>query len=1559
MVLSWRADTPEASSRVFTGTGDVKLFMFYFENVLMRGKDLQEKSYELLAHLDGEAFQFFFERFTTAGVLRDEAKEFENVKNAFFDRFQKKEEPQDVIREATDASLDPERLVESMDRVDALYSRAGFNEEAKFGFLRMAAMKIPQVATFAMYRGASDYPALKKAIRDFDSGMRAFHSVTKYDGMSSTEILDVQQEKDKRLLVRPDARVKNMEVKIDTLADQLADLTLLMKKGQASSSTQVNADRLCSYCNKPGHGANRCTENPHRDTKCPNCGKMGHSQATCWSKRRSQEKKKEPKDQGESRVSFLGQDDGSDASSGERSAEEREGEHGVNVIMEAENPEDDCLMALKRGADGQPLPKNHKSGEQGAPIGSLLNPETKPVEARKPVTPSKKKKSKKKVTKKTSKQKKKDPNTDCPEKYDVVSALTSAPSGITFGQLWRGDATSARKELDRIFGKGKLKLGVVADVKGAVEENEEEEKCLAVTKVSMYGLDVYALMDSGATPNVVSPRVVERLSLIPQATNKVLTVANGEKSGVKGKLQDVPVSFDGMTAGLDFVVLENLPFDIVIGRPTLKRLGGVLDFKAEEVRLDYREKIVKLPMISEYARPRDLGSGTDSEDFTSSSEATDVSSGGEEEGNEGDQVEYVVMIQSDAESSTGNHAEDQGATIRQELEEKLAHLPKGNAEHLTKILSGSGIIAASLHDLRPANVPVRHSFELKNDEPIYSGGRRLPPKHNKIVKEEIDRMLEAGIVTPTSSAWSFPVVIASKKDGSSRFCVDYRVLNQRMKADRFPLPKIQEIFDELIGGKVFTTLDLFSGYWQIRLSEACKEKTTFVCRFGTFQFEVMPFGLMNAPSTFQRMMTAILSDLPFVRVYLDDVVIFSPDLEGHMGHIREVVARIAKHGLKLKIKKCEFARDEVELLGHIIDKDGVRVDPAKVKVIQDTPRPTNTTELRSFLGIAGYYRRFIRSFADISSALHAMTSSKISFSWDKEMDKAFHLLKISLSSPPVLAFPNFEKPFGVETDASSVAVGAVLTQKDDDGKTHPVQFASRTMTVAERKYSACEREALAVIFALRKFRLYLLSTEPFILMTDQQALKSAFARKDIHGRLARWLDFLAEYEFEFQYRKGSLNKAADFLSRIKHGEEVIEGTDEGDLLCVLSEEISEAASFDLEEELVEVVTHLSGKCSTGRNKQEKAGIRRRSKNHVLWQGRLYRRGKKGLTVVVRRGDRRGVVKALHDEMGHWDTRATQKLVTERFWWPRVHADIAHYVKTCDSCQRMGAVGSYRTNLQVRQGGLFDVFSIDFAGPFPVTAEKNCYLLVCVEHLTGWPIVKPTKRATAAVVVQFINEEVIPPFGAPGMIISDNAKCFTAPMLSDFMKKHGVEWRTVLAYAPMSNGRAERMVGTIKRSIGRLINDGGISWDQAVVKTVFGYRRRPLAEGISPFQLLYGVSPRLMPTEKDGGNGIMTLSHRRMEILAALGPRAQRAQGGKTSAKRRLPGKEYAVGDLVLVAHGSALTNMKWPSFKSKFYGPCKVVSAKHPRYILRSSTGKHTRVAIHARRLVRYFQRSN
>ena len=341
--------------------------------------------------------------------------------------------------------------------------------------------------------------------------------------------------------------------------------------------------------------------------------------------------------------------------------------------------------------------------------------------------------------------------------------------------------------------------------------------------------------------------------------------------------------------------------------------------------------------------------------------------------------------------------------------------------------------------------------------------QKQPPRRMPfMVREEAARQLKCmqqdGVIQPSNSPWSSPVVMIKKKDGSHRFCVDYRALNSLTKADTFPLPCIDDLLDQLGGAHYFSTLDLASGFWQIRMEPDSREKTEFVAPHGLYEFLVMPFGLTNAPAVFQRLMQKVLNGLnpddgkQFVAAYLDDILIFSETLQDHLTHLRKVIDRLKSANLKLKPAKCMFVRKEVEYLGHIITANGLKPNPRITDAVRNFPTPENVQGVRRFLGMSSYYRRFIAGFAKIAQPLHRLTAKDVPFDWSSDCETAFSTLKDKLVSPPVLAYRRFDEAFTLETDASIRGLGAVLSQKQTDGRLHPVAYASRALNPTEKNY---------------------------------------------------------------------------------------------------------------------------------------------------------------------------------------------------------------------------------------------------------------------------------------------------------------------------------------------------------------------------------------------------------------------------------------------------------------------------------------------------------------------------
>jgi hypothetical protein len=422
-------------------------------------------------------------------------------------------------------------------------------------------------------------------------------------------------------------------------------------------------------------------------------------------------------------------------------------------------------------------------------------------------------------------------------------------------------------------------------------------------------------------------------------------------------------------------------------------------------------------------------------------------------------------------------------------------------------------------------------------QPIHQKPYRLPYAQKGEISKQVEEMQRNGIITPSDSPWNAPLLVVPKKEDASghkkyRVVVDFRKLNSITVGDAFPMPNVTEILDQLGKAKCFTCLDMASGYHQIPLHPEDRQKTGFSTDQGHFEFQRMCFGLKGGPATFQRMMNRVLIGLNGIKafVYLDDVIIIGTSLEDHQIQLKEVFERFRKYNLKLQPLKCEFLRKEVAYLGHIITDQGVRPDPKTTDCVTQFPVPTNAKDVKSFLGLAGYYRRFIQNFSQISKPLTALLKKDAEFAWTDLCQHSFLELKRLLSEKPILQYPDFSRPFIVTTDASNIAIGAILSQ-GSIGSDLPIAYISRTLNKAEKNYNTTEKELLAIIWAVKQFRPYLFGRR-FTVVTDHKPLTWLFNVKDPGARLMRWRLQLEEHDYDIAYKPGTSNTNSDALSRI-------------------------------------------------------------------------------------------------------------------------------------------------------------------------------------------------------------------------------------------------------------------------------------------------------------------------------------------------------------------------------------------------------------------------------------------
>ncbi|GKB77868.1 putative reverse transcriptase domain-containing protein [Tanacetum coccineum] len=411
--------------------------------------------------------------------------------------------------------------------------------------------------------------------------------------------------------------------------------------------------------------------------------------------------------------------------------------------------------------------------------------------------------------------------------------------------------------------------------------------------------------------------------------------------------------------------------------------------------------------------------------------------------------------------------------------------------------------------------------------PVARAPYRLAPSEMKELSEQLKELSDKGFIRPSSSPWGAPVLFVKKKDGSFRMCIDYRELNKLTVKNRYPLPRIDDLFDQLQGSSVYSKIDLRSGYHQLRVREEDIPKTAFRTRYGHYEFQVMPFGLTNAPAVFMDLMNRVCKPYldKFVIVFIDDILIYSKNKKEHEEHLKQILELLKKEELYAKFSKCEFWIPKVQFLGHVIDSEGIHVDPAKIESIKDWTSPKSPTEIRQFLGLAGYYRRFIEGFSKIAKPMTKLTQKKVKFEWGDKQEAAFQLLKQKLCSAPILALPEGSEDFIAYCDASKKGLGAVLMQREK-----VISYASRQLKIHEKNYTTHDLELGAVVFALKIWRHYLYGTKCTV-YTDHKSLQHILDQKELNMRQRRWLELLSDYDCDIRFSHGEAKVVADALSR--------------------------------------------------------------------------------------------------------------------------------------------------------------------------------------------------------------------------------------------------------------------------------------------------------------------------------------------------------------------------------------------------------------------------------------------
>lgn len=771
-------------------------------------------------------------------------------------------------------------------------------------------------------------------------------------------------------------------------------------------------------------------------------------------------------------------------------------------------------------------------------------------------------------------------------------------------------------------------------------------------------------------------------------------------------------------------------------------------------------------------------------------------------------------------------------------------------------------------------------------------------------------MLQAGTIVHSMSPFAAPVLLVKKKDGSWRFCIDYRRLNLATIKNKFPLPIVDELLDELAGAAFFSKLDLRAGYHQIRMREEDEEKTAFKTHHGHFHFRVMPFGLTNAPATFQCLMNSIFAEYTrkFVIVFLDDILVYSRTLLEHQEHLRLVLDLLRQHNLYAKASKCSFAQNKIEYLGHVISEQGVATDAEKTQAMEAWPVPNSATELRGFLGLTGYYRKFVPHYGIIAKPLTQLLTKK-GFAWSDEAQQAFDQLKVAMVNTPVLALPNFDRPFSIETDACDTGIGAVLVQ---DG--HPIAFFSKALGVRNQRLSTYEKEFLAVMMAVDKWRAYL-QRGPFVILTDHKSLCNLEDQQLDTDVQRRAMSKLVGLQFKFQYKKGADNGAADALSHVGH---LLSANALS--VCQPSWLQEVANSYETDSDTQELLARLAVHSPDELGYELHQGV-------IRCKGRLFIGANSALQTKV--------ISALHDSAigGHSGISATYQRVKKLFIWKGLKSAVEDFVRQCDVCQHAkhehNKPASKLQPLPVPSAPWQDI-TMDFVTGLP-KSEGFEVIMVVVDRLTKFAHFVPLRHPfTAAQVARAFWDYVVKLHGIPLTIVSDRDPVFTSHLWRELLAAAGTKLHFSTAYHPQTDGQTERVNQCMEMFLRCAVQENPRQWRRWLPAAEFWYNSTHHASlTCSPFKALFG---------RDANVGAMLHWQGSSELLAELDwglhtnqlrEHLLRAQDRfKKQADRNGTEREFQVGESVLLKlqpyAQSTLANRPCKKLSYKFFGPFKV-----------------------------------
>jgi Reverse transcriptase (RNA-dependent DNA polymerase)/RNase H-like domain found in reverse transcriptase/Integrase zinc binding domain/Chromo (CHRromatin Organisation MOdifier) domain/Retroviral aspartyl protease len=1070
------------------------------------------------------------------------------------------------------------------------------------------------------------------------------------------------------------------------------------------------------------------------------------------------------------------------------------------------------------------------------------------------------------------------------------------------------------------------------------------------------GCPAKVLLDSGATHNFISAEFASANRLHVAAPVQAYTVklASGDTVALQGQctFKLSMQSFSGTVTAL--VMPELLPqTDLILGDEWLRSQKAQLCFATGTCRLQKGNRVRTLSLsdgdlpqtedqIIHHLLASMLAAHLPPAIITGKQAQKAIRHGA---------THFTVLVQHESADSSCNTMMCAPKGVRQTAQASVAAASEQEGEIQKLLDKYKGVFA----DLPPGLPPVRntaHTIPLEpGSVPPAKRLYRLSPAELVEVKRQIADLLAKGFIEPSTGPYGSPILFVQKADGSLRMVIDYRALNKITRKNRFPIPRVEDLFDSLQGARVFSTLDLQSGYHQIRIADEDVEKTAFVTPIGSFQFRVLAFGLSNSPAIFSKVMADIFKDCigKFACIYMDDVLLYSKNEKEHLEHLEIVLKLLQKHKLYAKLSKCSFQKQSLKFLGHIVSDKGIQVDESKVAVINEWPRPQTVKEVRSFLGLANYFRRFVQGYSSLVAPMIQLTKlvTMQPTDWTERCEQSFKDVKMLLTNAPVLAVPNPALPYIVISDASINGTGALLMQ---EGKV--CAYASKKFTPAERNFTTTEQELLGVIHALQAWRCYLEGCVDLTLVTDHNPLIYLQEQPHLSRRQARWQEFLSRFHYQWQYRPGR-NNIADPISRnpallaamtTRSGlrqKQTATGTQLGQapetpVQNALQTPVN-APSTSAEQQTVDQPQsdsdllhairegYLTDTWFTGKHLDS---LSRQADG--TWR-------KDGKIVVPNSTELKlSIMKECHDSpaCGHVGQSRTQNLVERRFWWPGLYTDVLEYVQTCDLCQR-----NKPTNQ--KPGGLlqplpiparrWESVSMDLITALPKTVSGKDAIVVFVDRLSKMTHFRAvTTDIGAQPLAEVFLDTVVKLHGVPKTIVSDRDPRFTSKFWQYVMTKMGSTLKMSTAYHPQTDGQTERMNRVLEDMLRNYVDPRQDDWDKHLPLAEFAVNNSfNQSTKTTPFYLNYGEHPQTpldLQLRQETNPAAKSLCERVQENMRVARLNLQQAQQRMTTcANKQRRDVTYAQGDEVMLnTKNIRLKVVGTPKLLPRWVGPFDV-----------------------------------